>query len=83
MRDNDPLAVAFSLMSGSGRDPLGREIVSPVEDRSDWVQVRDRNGSLSYLPRTHLRDRGHPVMAGITYILSLAYIIPFVRVWLA
>ncbi len=83
MRDNDPLAVAFSHLSGSGRDPLGREIVSPVEERSDWVQVRDHDGYVSYLPRNHLRDRGHPVMAGITYILSLAYIIPILRVWIA
>jgi len=82
MRKRYSLASAFSLLRGFGRDPLGWEIISPITDGSDWVQVRDGNGYVSYLPRTHLEKNGHPIMAGITYVLSVAYILPFIQFWL-
>ena len=60
-------------------DHLGREVLSPTLPRSDWVKVMDEKGYVSYIPRGHLKDDGHLFMTGVSYMLSLTYLVPFVR----
>ncbi len=61
------------------RDPIGREILSPLPERPDWVMVRDPDGVISYIPSTYLADNKQPYMTVFSYMSSLIYLLPIIQ----
>jgi hypothetical protein len=60
-------------------DAIGREIVSVVNSDSDWVKVKDLNGDISYIPRSHLGQNKRSSINFFSHVASIIYLVPFLQ----